>query len=840
MQISQLVTVRRGRWRIDDIRTYEDCRLVTLTGVAPPDTGVRRQLLTPFDTIDPIDRPRRPRFVSARLWRRACRALIAADTPPGGLRAVRHARIEVMPHQLEPALAILRGLGCRLLLADDVGLGKTIQAGIAIAELIARGAVDRVLVLTPSGLREQWATELSTRFGIAARVADASTLRRRAAGMPVGANPWSAERVAIASIDYVKRGEVLPAVAATPWDILIVDEAHGAAGDSDRRAAVAALASQASYVLLLTATPHNGDRQSFISLTSLGELDRDPLIVFRRTRADVRSGARRRIHALRVRPTAAEARMHALLASYTRALQAERDGAWLAASVLHKRALSSAWSLAQSIERRLDSLIRADITHGDAGGEQLALPLCDRDGELSAADEAPAWPAGLGLTDAGREIQLLRELLSSARLAARTESKLHAIRRLLRRSNEPAIVFTEYRDTLLHLDHLLGRPAAVLHGGLTRDERTAALDDFSQRRRRVLLATDAAGEGLNLHHTCRLVINLELPWNPMRLEQRIGRVDRIGQERVVHAWHLIAAQTGEARIQERLKDRIAQARADIGAPDPFGADAERTIARLVVCGPTDKAASASFAGADPCVRPGADPSTLVLSHVEGRALRTGSWVGPDNAVDCSAADVTKQEAEVEARQLVFARALTHSDDDDALARAEGDGPWIIRARRSALRAALGHRVLLVWRISYEDACGRLVESVGVPTFVELTRSPGILHRGSIEDLLRRIDRDVNSRLRAAAAPLRETIERTNGAFISMRLTRERAIAARRATTVSADFQPGLFDRRAERSHLIAIAAREFVDRDHANRIERWSSGATTSTGTPRLMLAVVP
>src|SRR6185295_7506547 len=166
MQISQIVTVRRSRWRIDDIRTYEDCRLVTLTGIAPPDTGVRRQVLAPFDTIEPIDRPHRPRLVRAARWRRACRAIIAGDTPPGGLRAARHARIDVMPHQLEPALAILRGLGCRLLLADDVGLGKTIQAGIAIAELMARNSADRVLVLTPSGLREQWAQELSIRFGI--------------------------------------------------------------------------------------------------------------------------------------------------------------------------------------------------------------------------------------------------------------------------------------------------------------------------------------------------------------------------------------------------------------------------------------------------------------------------------------------------------------------------------------------------------------------------------------------------------------------------------------------------------------------------------------------------
>ena len=111
---------------------------------------------------------------------------------------------------------------------------------------------------------------------------------------------------------------------------------------------------------------------------------------------------------------------------------------------------------------------------------------------------------------------------------------------------------------------------ALLHGGLTREERAEALDDFTSGRRSVLLATDAAGEGLNLHHSCRTVINLELPWNPMRLEQRIGRVDRIGQQRTVHAFHLIARGTSETRILDRLRARIARAQADIGSPDPLG------------------------------------------------------------------------------------------------------------------------------------------------------------------------------------------------------------------------------------------------------------------------------
>src|SRR5262249_8241386 len=138
------------------------------------------------------------------------------------------------------------------------------------------------------------------------------------------------------------------------------------------------------------------------------------------------------------------------------------------------------------------------------------------------------------------------------------------------RLGEGVVVFTEYRDTLLHVRDVLKRPADIIHGGMTREERQAALTSFGRRHTNVLLANDAAGEGLNLHHSCRAVVNLELPWNPMRLEQRIGRVDRIGQRRTVHAFHFIAVDAGERAILQRLEARIARARADIDTADPLG------------------------------------------------------------------------------------------------------------------------------------------------------------------------------------------------------------------------------------------------------------------------------
>ena len=568
------VAARGARWVVVDVRAYDDCRLVTLRGTAPSCAGIERRLLHPFDAIASIDRPTIPRLVKGARWRAACHAAMAADTPPGSLRHARAACIELMGHQLEPALAVLAGRGSRVLLADEVGLGKTIQAGLILGELLGRGWIERVLVLAPAGLRDQWIHELETRFGIEAAGVDGKRLRQLAATLPLGMNPWSAVPVVVASTDYVKRVEVLPAVAACRWDAVVVDEAHGAAGDSDRRAAVEALASRASYVVLLTATPHNGDREAFASLCALGSAGEDALLVFRRRRADVRAGQRRRVSTLRVRPSAAERAMYAALDRYSRAVRDERGSdSCLALSVLHKRAFSSPWSLAQSVARRLAAIER-DIAESGAepDAEQLPLPLGDPDGEQTPDDLPPDWPVDVGLRDPVRDRQWLAALLNACHAASGAERKLAILRRLLRRTNEKAIVFTEYRDTLRHVQQTLegGVPIVILHGGMTRDERSAALNEFDRGSRSVLLATDAAGEGLNLQRGCRLVVNLELPWNPMRLEQRIGRVDRIGQTRTVHAIHLVAAATGEMRILERLRARVAQARADIGAPDPVG------------------------------------------------------------------------------------------------------------------------------------------------------------------------------------------------------------------------------------------------------------------------------
>ena len=214
--------------------------------------------------FEPIPASQRLRLVRSRRWRRSCRELLFNQFSEGQLCAAGRARIELLPHQLEPAIALARGDGCRVLLADEVGLGKTIQAGLAIAELRARGAAERVLIVTPAGLREQWAGELSR------------TLRSpRLTSSIFELSPAASPRCPTASIrgrpgrsrssrwtTSSARTSCQPSPRAR-WDVIVVDEAHGLAGDSDRHEAVAALAARAPYVVLLTATPHNGDARAF-------------------------------------------------------------------------------------------------------------------------------------------------------------------------------------------------------------------------------------------------------------------------------------------------------------------------------------------------------------------------------------------------------------------------------------------------------------------------------------------------------------------------------------------------------------------------------------------------
>lgn len=558
------VTVRaRGRlWRLGDIVEHRHCVELHLSRLEGGSADPPTVLVHPFDRVSVMPEPGRPTVTRGRTF---CRAL--ADRLIGlrafdRLAAPVRARLDLLPYQLEPAIAMaLEGVP-RVLLADAVGLGKTVQAGLVIAELFARGRASRGLVLVPASLRDQWLAELRTRFDLDATVVDAPSLRTTAATLPRTVGPWTVSRLAIVSIDFAKRQEVIAELATVPWDLVVVDEAHTATQDSGRYRAAHRLACRASHVVLLTATPHSGDAEAFGALTRLGACVTDePLVLFRRSRREAGPAVVRRARTIGVRLGPAERALLTSLLTYLRTLwrsgpSGGRADARLVATLLLKRALSTPQALLRSVLRR-----RALLCEGDAGSPgQLPLEFGD---DVDAADTAPesvlAVPGLPRMTD---ELAWLDHLATAAAAASRESRKLAVLERLVRRVREPVIVFTEYRDTLALLEQHLGRVRACvsLHGGLDQVERRAVLSAFTSGRTTLLLATDAAGMGLNLHERCRVVVNLELPWNPVRLEQRIGRVDRLGQHRVVHAIHLVGRESPEARVLARLLARSRNAR----------------------------------------------------------------------------------------------------------------------------------------------------------------------------------------------------------------------------------------------------------------------------------------
>ena len=552
------MTARGEQWRVSHADPFPGCVLVTLDGIERANAGVRSTLIAPFDTIATVavKKPlRRKRDSTVR----AAVAAIASARQARGLWTAAAAKVDLLAYQLEPALAVLGG-ATRVLLADGVGLGKTIQAGLILCELRARGLVDRALILTPAGLRDGWAAELRDRFGLQPVVFDQSAIAGELPGLPAGFNPWMAHTIVIASIDLVKRPEVLAAVDEAPFDLIVADEAHHLTPGSDRGAAVDRLAARAPWVVLASATPHSGDDDAFAYLTRIGECG-DRIAIFRRSRNDVGLGAGRRVQLLPVTPSPPEMRMLGAVEAYARAIWQGRGrhdrGARLVAVLLARRAASSATAIERTLTRRLDLISGRQ----DPAPAQQALPWDDAD---EADGDAPAALLSLaGLDDGAEELRVVADLIAIAVEARSCPSKIRRLARLIDRVREPVLVFTEYRDTLDAIVAALagGRKMGALYGGLSTAARAQVVREFNRGGLDLLIATDTAGEGLNLHHRCRLVIDVELPWNPLRLEQRIGRVDRLGQQRRVHAIRLLHRGTVEDTVLAHLERRRLRARA---------------------------------------------------------------------------------------------------------------------------------------------------------------------------------------------------------------------------------------------------------------------------------------
>jgi len=788
-QVGDNLIARGEAWSILGVMAYSDCEALRLEGTGTSNRHRIRTLLVPFDR--PVRKRSRGllRVVRGVRWLHELRRLSLRMHAFGALRRAAPSGIRLLAYQLEPALAVCRRGVSRVLIADDVGLGKTVQAGLIVVELAARADAFRALVLAPAGLIPQWSRELRNHFGISATVADAAWLRVASREIPADVNPWSLDGVYLASVDFSKRAEVLKSIEDLRWDVVIVDEAHGAAPGTDRRHAVNAIARRARCVVLLTATPDNGEpgRMDDLCRLGAGSEPAKPITVFCRLRSEVAGGLPRRRRFLAVRPTDQERLMHRLLERYTRRLWTEGmargdSRARLVSIVLRKRALSSASSLADSARRRLDLLDSA--TH-DPGAQQLRLPI-DVDGLLEDAEpDAVLGAAGLG--DVARERRWLAAIVEAAVWASRHESKAARLARLLSRIREPVIVFTEYRDTLVRLARSLsghGPEVVSIHGGMDALERDAVVRRFSEQCL-WLLATDAAAEGLNLQARCRIVIHYELPWSPTRLEQRCGRVDRIGQTRRVHEIALVADDTAEAFVLAPLGRRIARTKrgtATFSASDasekvavPFSVD---QLVRLL----NESRVADAIVGGAPLYTDTGEPTARANEPVEDITLRG--------------------EAVHECRRLLSVRRFIQLSLHEGARPAQDDVDVITVSRVRGLSGSTGRGVVLIYALVL-TAGSRIVHSELLPVHVAMDSGVFPITPQALRDEIRQR----RTALEAATAPVvRNTcaarmasVGPPYAVMLEQRARRERAIAESRQSSARQLVQIGLFDRRAVRT-----------------------------------------
>jgi superfamily II DNA or RNA helicase len=630
----EIVWIRQTRWRVERAR-----RLRAVVRLDVSNRHRHRTFLAPFDRWAAQPSSRRPRVVRRRralaliAGHVACQVSVRTPSTPVA------ADIEILPFQLEPALAIAAGAR-RILIADEVGLGKTIQAGLAIAELVHLDPSARVLVVAPAGLSDQWRTELARRFQVASTIAGAEALSRAARVGARGDNSWRRPGVWIASPDYLKQPHVLALLLLDPWDLVAIDEAHGVSGPSERHRACDELTRLSRRVILMSATPHNGDETAFTRLLNLGRLDGidDPLEAFRRTRGEVGLDNVRRIRWRRLLPAAAERRVFDALLGFEQAVlraagSRRHEAALLLLSVLRKRAFSTMAALVSSVDRRLAWLDAPERTAQEPDWLQPRLAFDEPSDDIGDA-EAEALRADIGLS-AGHERSWLRRVLVLARAAERQDSKIAHLARIVGRSREPVVIFTEFRHSLGVVRRAIEptRRVTVLHGGLGTTDRQRALGEFLSGNSTALVATDVAGQGLNLQSASRWLINLELPWNPARLEQRVGRVDRIGQRRSVHITMLVSAHEAESGVLARLARRALSAKRALGAGVfDLAMPAEALLRAAILTGANlDDNAD----GAVPSQGPGAAisrrwerPARFLARQLTRRRRLASRWKGP--------------------------------------------------------------------------------------------------------------------------------------------------------------------------------------------------------------------
>lgn len=634
--------------------------------------------------------------------------------------SISSSRTRLEPFQLEAVLRVLTSLRARLLLADDVGLGKSVEAGLIFKELEARGRANRVLLVVPASLIPQWKREMYEKFGVEFYEADRNFINALSEYTSEGETPWQKFPLLITSVDFMKqftqneqkmkaytlltdkidewkkktkktelkvddlrkllleipnanelfntkflerfqKGKIpkhFHNLGNAKWDLIIVDEAHycdkttgskGEAKGNARSRLADVLAERCDSLLLLTATPHNGDPMSLYSLVELldpylfkdledmrANPDRIAQVMIRRGKKGLidvdgkKIFKEREVQTLQVNGwSTAERGFYKQISHYLQGgfLSADSESGQkrrnlnFAMVILQKRTASGIAAIKISLERRIEKLKKRSFVLSTLESSEIEeyskheIDLTDEEKERIEG-KLEGIPIRESVEDIQQEIadlQKLHQMVSQIPTDAKWGTLRLYLRRLFEKSpEEKVILFTEYRDTLNDLKDKLKKDmpwlpeheakkakspeimknfsdlsaafkktderapqskacasfdecVAVIHGNMRQEERIKAEEQFMKDSCRILLATDSASEGLNLQKRCHILINYELPWNPNRLEQRIGRVHRYGQKRDVEVFNLLNLDTKEDQILKRLQKKIDEISKAIGS-----------------------------------------------------------------------------------------------------------------------------------------------------------------------------------------------------------------------------------------------------------------------------------
>ena len=484
-------------------------------------------------------------------------------------------KIQIYPHQIEEVTRILESP--RMMLADEVGLGKTITAALVACELRARGLANRLLFIVPKALVRKWVDELNNRFEMGAEVLDSTYVK-------VHGNPFKrSEFCFVSSMDFLKQDYVLKIVGDTQFDMVVVDEAHKLALGTERLRLGSQVAQTTNHMLLLSATPHNGDDEDYITRMRLldpylTDIQSSTHILIRNLKEDVVDLDGKEVFPPRssktveIKLSRVEERLHRMVDEYiARRMDEAKDRREYSAmrflgSVIRKRASSSLKALRITLERRRARLGEA------VSPEQAMRRIREAEEEFDEAlyEEGEREIVGLStgsLEEDRRELDRLLAEIEKIQEDSKLKNLLDFIGTIKKSDPEAKIVvFSEYRDTVDYLYEKLSPlyRTGKIYGIMSVDERYSELARFRDPQGvEIMVCTDAAGEGIDMQFA-NIMINYDLPWNPNRLEQRMGRIHRIGQTKPVYYYNFVLAGTVDGYVLSRVLEKIEAIRQAMG------------------------------------------------------------------------------------------------------------------------------------------------------------------------------------------------------------------------------------------------------------------------------------